>query len=175
MQLGLDDALAQDIGNVEQVVVLLLGADLRSRCVQERPDRCVVDGSRRHRDELLLRISQGRQLAAKDTPRIDVHRPVEPFRLRHRRVAIHHHRLAAVFGRPVQADRQTKFVRLARGLAVHGEIPDLGGTAPLHLLLHAGVGHHESTAVKNVMTHQAIQELRDSPAEVVGFATQLPD
>ena len=145
----------------------LLGRERRRLPVvgEEGPRRLAICAGGLHRYEFLLRVTQGRELPAEDAAGVDVDRPVQPLRLGDRRVAVDDHRLAPVLGRPVLAHRQTELIRLAGGLAVQREVAHLGGSAPLHLLLHPGVGHDQFAAIEDVVTHQAIEEVRQRLAE----------
>ena len=126
---------------------------------QERPGRFAVGPGGGDRDELLLRVAQGRELAAEDAAGVDVDRAVEPLRLGDRRVAVDDHRLAPVLRRPVEADGQAELVGLAGRLAVEGEVPHLARAPALHLLLHPGVGDDELAVVEDVVADQAVEEV----------------
>ena len=107
---------------------------------QERPRRRVVLARRGHGHQLALRPAQRGQLAAEDAAGVDVDRVVEPFGLRHRRVAVDDGRRPAVVDRPGAADRQPELVGLARRLAVQGELAHAAGAAALVALGHARRG-----------------------------------
>ncbi len=93
-----------------------------SRCCADSPPRAAAPSGRnwrtgsayvrlrRHRHQLLLGIAQRREPPAEDAAGVDVDGAVEPLGLRHRRVAVHHHRRAAILRRPVVADRQPELV-----------------------------------------------------------------
>ena len=166
-QPGRDDPLAEHVLGVEHLVVGLLGRERRGLLIlgQERPGRLAVGPGGRDRDELLLRVAQGRELAAEDAAGVDVDRAVEPLRLGDRRVAVDDHRLAPVFRRPVVADGQAELVGLAGGLAVEGEVADLARAPALHLLLHPGVGDDQLAVVEDVVADQPVEELGQFLAE----------
>ena len=166
-QPGRDDPLAEDVVGIEHVVVGLLGRELGSLLFlgQEGPGRFAVGLRGWDRDELLLRVAQGGELAAEDAAGVDVDRAVEPVRFGDRRVAVDDHRRAPVFRRPVVAHRQAELVRLAGRLAVQGEVPHLARAAPLHLCLHAGVGNDQLAVIEDVMADQAVEELGQFLAE----------
>ena len=166
-QPGRDDPLAQHVLGVEHLVVGLLRRQRRGLRLggQERPGRLAVGPRGRDRDELLLRVAQGGQLAAEDAAGVDVDRAVEPFRLGDRRVAVDDHRRPAVFRRPVVADGQAELVGLAGRLAVEGEVPHLARAPPLHLLLHPGVGDDQLAVVEDVVADQAVEEVGELVAE----------
>ena len=90
-----------------------------------------------------------------------------------RRVAVDHHRLAAILRGPVVADRQAELVGLAGGLAVEREVAHLARAAALHLLLHAGVRHHQLAVVEHVMADQAVEELGDLLPELRRLLLEL--
>ena len=56
------------------------------------------------------------------TAGIDIDRAVEPLRIGHRRVAVHHPGRATILGRPVVADRQPELIGLARALMNDGAL-----------------------------------------------------
>ena len=178
-QPGRDDPLAQHVVGVEHVVVSLLRRERRGLLFvgQEGPGRLAVGPRGRDRDELLLRVAQGGELAAEDAAGVDVDRAVEPLRLGDRRVAVDDHRRAPVFRRPVVAHRQAELVGLAGRLAVQGEVPHLARAPPLHLRLHPGVGDDQLAVVEDVVAHQAVEELGQFLAErrpnVVGQGVDL--
>ncbi len=122
----------------------LLSRQLRGLLVggDEGSCRFAVGVRRGHGHEFLLRVAQGRELAAEDAAGVDVDRAVEPIRFRNRRVAVNDHRRAPVFGSPVVTHRQAELVGLAAGLAVQGKVANLAGAASLHLGLHPGVRDH---------------------------------
>ena len=84
--------------------------------------RLVVSLLRRHGNEFLLGITQRGQLAAKDAAGVDVDRAIQPFGFGHGRVAVHDHRLAAIFRGPVVAHRQTELVGFAGCFAEQREV-----------------------------------------------------
>ena len=132
----------------------------------ERANRVRVRLPGRNGDELLLGPAQGRELAAEHAAGIDVDRAIEPFGLRHGRVAIDHAGTSAVLGRPVVADGQPELVGLARRFAEQREVPHLGRPAPLHLRLHAGVRDDEPAVVEDVVADEAVQKLLHVGAEL---------
>src|SRR4051812_45617177 len=77
---GRDDPLTQHIVGVENVVEGLLRRELRSLLFfgQEGPGRLAVGASGGDRNELLLGVAQGGELAAEDAAGVDVHGAVEP-------------------------------------------------------------------------------------------------
>ena len=81
-------------------------------------------------------------------------------------VSVHYAGAPAVLGGPVVSNRKSELVSLAGGLAEQREVPHFGRPAALHLRLHAGVRHHESTIVEDVVTDESIQELLDVGAEL---------
>jgi hypothetical protein len=85
--------------------------------------------------------------------------PLSQSGLRHRRVAVHHGRAAAVLSRPVVPHGQAEVVGLAGGFAVETELAHLARTASLHGFLQPGVGHHQFAVVKHVVTDEGIDEL----------------
>ena len=82
---------------------------------------------------------------------------------------------ATVFGRPVIANWQAELVRLARGLAIEGEVPDPAGSAPLHLLAQPGVRDHELAVVQHIVADQAVEERHGALFESRGLLAQLPE
>ena len=96
----------------------------------ERPGRFAVRSPRRDRDELALGVTLRGQLAAEHATGVHVHRAVEPLRLGHRRVAVHHRRGTAALRRPVPPNREPELVGLAGRLAVEREVPHEARTSP---------------------------------------------
>ena len=158
------DALAGHIGQIENIVVFLLGGHPRVLAARLRrhrrqgADRLAVDLGGRDGDQLVLRVAQGGQLTPEDTARVDVNGAVEPFGFRHWSVAIDHLGPTPVFGGPVVAHRQAKFVDFTRGFSIEAEGTHRTGTPALHLFLQAGVGHYQLTVVKDIMADQAAEE-----------------
>ncbi len=124
---------------------------------KERASRLVVGLLSGNRHELSLRVAQRGQLAAEDAAGIDVGRVVQPLGFRNGRVAVDDHRLAAVVGGPVQADRQPELVGLAGRVAVQRELADGPRAAALHLGLQPRMGDDELAVVEDVVADQAIQ------------------
>ena len=171
VQAGGDDPLAEHVADVEQVPawprpILLPGG-------RERPHRLAPDLPRRDLDDLPFRVAQRRQPAPEDAAGVDVDRAVHPLRLRHRGVAVHHRRPAAVGRGPVVPHRQPELVGLAGGLAVEGELPHPARSPSLEGLLEAGVGDDELAAVEHVMADQAVDEGRGLVGEPRGLAPEL--
>src|SRR5262245_18780368 len=107
-----DRTLAADIGDIEQVAVgALRGLD------SKRLDRLVVHAPCTYRDELTLRITQRRELAAEHAAGVDADRAIEPLGLGDRCVAVDDHRGTAIVRGPVVANRQAELVALAGRLA----------------------------------------------------------
>src|ERR1043165_9895034 len=133
MQSSRDDSFASDVIDVENVIVCLLRCQ-RGRLFlfgQKRFCRFVVSSQSCDRNELSFGITKRGELAAEDAARVDANRSVQPIGLWYGCVTIDHHRLAAVFGGPVVADRQAKLIGLARRLAEQGEVANFAGTAAL--------------------------------------------
>jgi hypothetical protein len=82
-------------------------------------------------------------------------------------------RMVSALRRPVVANGQAEVVRLSGCLTEQGEIPHFGRSAPLHFLLHAGVGHHEMPIVEYVMADETIEEFLHLCAELWGLPIQL--
>ena len=97
--------------------------------------RLVISLQRRHRNQLLFRISQRGQLAAEHATSIDTDRAVQPFGFGHGRVSVNHDRFARDIRRPSCTDRQTKLVSLARSFTVQGEVSHLSPNRGLVTLL----------------------------------------
>ena len=71
---------------------------------------------------------------------------------------VHDHRGPPVLLRPWEPHRQTEFVGLSGGLPVQGEGSHGSRRAPLHLLAHPRVGHHETTSVEDEMADEPVDE-----------------
>ena len=76
-------------------------------------------------------------------------------------MAIDDHGRAPVLGRPVVPHGQAELVGLAGGFAVQGEFPDLARAAALHVRLHPRMGNDQLAAVKDIMTDESIQKIRE--------------
>ena len=124
---------------------------------EERTGRLVVGLRRGDRHELALRVSQRGQLAAEDAAGVDVGRVVQPLGLGDRGMAVDDHGLAAIVGRPVQADRQPELVGLAGRVAVQGELAHGARAAALHLGLEPGMGDDELAVVEHVVADEAVE------------------
>ena len=162
VQPSADDALAQQVAEVKQIIMLLLGAQggLRRRR-QEGACRLGISVSGGDGDQFPLWIAQHSEPPTKDTAGVDVDRAVEPFGFGHRRMPIDDHCLAAVFGCPVIAHGQPKLVGLAGCLAIEGKVTHLARTAPLHRLFHAGMGHHQFALIQHIVAHQPVEKSRN--------------
>ena len=112
-----------------------------------------------------LRVAQRSQLSPEDAAGINIDRTVQPFRFRHRRVAIDHHGRAAIFRRPIISHWQAKFIGFAGRFAEQRKIAHRPGTTALHGLLHARVGNHQLAVVQDVVADQLVDEFRGDAAE----------
>ncbi len=166
-QVGFDDALADDVLDIEPVAV---AAACR---VGDRPHGFGIDTGGVDLDDILFGIAQGRQLAAEDAAGVDVQCMVQPFDLRHRGVPVDQHGLAAIVAGPVMADRQAEFIDLAGGLAIHGEAADARRAAADIMFLQAGVGYGQSAAVEDIVAHQAVEKGDDVALELAAFMRHL--
>src|SRR5439155_7667207 len=85
-----DDALAEDVLDVEELVLTLLRGQAFGKLLlrDERLGRLGVDRVRRHAHELLLRIPQCGQPSTEDAPGVDVDRSIQPLRLGNGRVSV---------------------------------------------------------------------------------------
>ena len=105
------------------------GPVIRRTCLADRScrewlDRLVPDPLRRHRDQLLFRIPQRRQLPTEHASGVQTQGVVDPFRFRHRGVAVQHHRPATVVVRPRVSNRQPELVGLAGRIPIQGKASD---------------------------------------------------
>ena len=175
VQARVDDPLADDILDVEQVIQLLLRSQGWRHFLwrQERLGRLVIGSQSGNRHQLTFWVTQRGQFPAEHAAGIDVDRAVQPFRLGNWRMPINHHRLATILSRPVVAHRKPELVGLSGGFSVQRKIPHLAGAASLHLLLHAGVCDDELALIENVMTNQIVKkfdnrlfEIQESPYRV---------
>src|SRR5713101_914134 len=150
-----DESLAENVFRIEHIVVLLLRREGRGCDFigLQGSDRICINLSRRNSYELFLRVSECRQLAAKNTTGVNVDRPIEPFCVGDRSVAIDDHCGSAIFGSPVVTHRKTEFIRFAGGFAEETKVAYLLRTPSLHLLLQARMSNHEFAAVQDVMTY----------------------
>ena len=115
----------------------------------QRPHGLVVHPLGRDRDQLLLRVAERGQLAAEDAAGVEADGVVQPLGIGDRRMAVHHHRLAPVVGRPVVANRKAELVGLAGGLAEERKAPDATRGATLQLFVHTRVGDDEVAVVEH--------------------------
>src|SRR5439155_18202945 len=100
VEAGVDRALTEYIIDVEEVS--RPGSRLLA-CIrtENRPGRLVIHACRWDRDQLLFRVTKGRESAAVDAACVNADRPVEPLGFGNRRVAVYDHGSAAVVGGPV--------------------------------------------------------------------------
>ena len=170
---GVDDALAVDVLDVQQIVVRT--QHVRFVCVvgKKRFGRLVVRFPGFDLDELALGIPKGRELAAENATRVDADRAVEPVRLGHRGMAVDDHRLTTVVGCPIVPDRQAILVCLAGGLAVQAELAHARRRAALELLFETRVSDDELAVVQHVVAHQAVNEVGHLPPGLVRLAFEL--
>ena len=126
---------------------------------QKRLGGLIVSSQRGNRNQLLLGITKGGEFSAEHAAGIDVDRAIQPFRLGDRRMAIHHHRLAAIFGRPVVTDGQAVFVGLSGGLSVERKFAHLcQNRAPAFLLSCRRVRLRVSV-IEHVVADQIVDKL----------------
>jgi hypothetical protein len=164
MERRLHDALSEHVLEVEQVVVQLLVRERRRRDVlgQERLGWLVVGACRGNADELALRPAEGRELAAEDAPGVDAEGVVQPRGLGHRCMAVHDGGATPIVLRPWVPHGQAVLVGLSRRLAEKGKLADDARAAPLERLLEPRVRDDELAVIEHVVTHQAVDEFRDS-------------
>jgi hypothetical protein len=155
-QAGRDRAAAEQVAEVEEVVVGLLGGLFGGG--SQRAGGLAVDGAGGDAGELELGVAEGGEGSAVDAAGVDADRSVEPLGLGDRGVAVHDDRPAAVLAGPVVADGEAVLVGLAGGLAVEGELADGTGAAALQALLEAGVGDHELAVVEHVVADEGVDE-----------------
>src|SRR5690348_4357565 len=98
MKPGRDDSLAEDVTEIERIVVNLLRGEGNTvlRSFEEWLGGLAPRARRRDRNQFPFGIAQGGKLAAEHASGINVDGAVEPFRFGDRRMPIHHHRLSAV-------------------------------------------------------------------------------
>ena len=98
-----------------------LAAARRRTRRRQRLDRLVPDLLRGNGNHLALGIAQRGEPAAEDATGVQAHGPVHPLRVDGGRVAVEHHRPAAVVVGPRVAHRQAELVGLPGGVAVQRE------------------------------------------------------
>lgn len=137
VQRGLDDSLAEDVVEVEKVVVNLLSGERgRSRIFrQEGLRRLVVGVRRRYGDELSLGPPERGEPASENAARVDADRVVQPFGFGDRRVPVHDGGRPSVLLRPGVAHRQPVLVRLAGRFTEERELANHTRAASLERLL----------------------------------------
>ena len=118
---GIYGAFADDVGDVEHVVVRLLCGAVGLR--GERTRGLGIHFERRYGNAFFFWIAQGGECAAIDAARVDVDGVVEPFGRGYGCVSIDDGGCAAISRRPVEADGQAIFVGFARGFAIEREGP----------------------------------------------------
>ena len=167
MQTRAHDALARHVGEVEQIVVLLLRGQNGSLGFgwQKWLARFGVSIFSRNGNQFFFGITQCRELSAENAAGINVDGAVQPFRFGHRRMPINHHRRPAIFSRPIVAHRQSKLVGFAGRLPEQRELPHCARAAPLHGFLHASVGDDELAIIEDIMAHEFVDEICGNPAE----------
>ena len=173
--IGLDAPLAQDILDIEHVVVLVLRRETRWFFRRKWPDRFVVATHGRHLDQFLFRVAQRREIAAKDTAGIDAYRVVQPLGFRYGRVAVDDHGIAAVLRGPVVAHGKSVLVGFARGFAIQRERAH-GARAPsLEGFLHARVGNDQPSPIEDIVADQSGDEGLHPVNERFALAFELLD
>src|SRR5216683_1281274 len=116
---------------------LLRGERWHGFCDRDKwSDGLGISRARGNRDKFLLWITECRQATAENTAGIYVYCSIQPVGLRHWRMAVNNHGLAAILSGPVVANGQAEFVGLAGRLAVQRKIANLSRTTALHLFSH---------------------------------------
>ena len=166
LQAGADEAFAGDVGEVEKVVVDLLGAEGRRRRLgRKRLGAFIVGVEGGDGDEFFLWIAESGELAAVDAAGVNVDGAVEPLGFGNGSVAVYDDGLAAIIAGPVVADGQAEIVNFAGGFAEEGKVANRRGAAALHFLLHAGMSDDETAAIENVMADESVEKFCDLLAE----------
>ena len=169
LQPGVDAALAGHIGDVEQVVVLLLGGKIGLfRGDLDGAHRIGVGPGCGDGYQLFFRIAERGQGAAEDAAGVQVDGVVQPLGPGHGGVAVRDDGFTPVVGGPVVADGQAELVGLAGGLAVQGELTHGAGGAASQVGAHAGVGDDQAALVEHEVAHQLVDEAHDFAAKFGG-------
>ncbi len=175
---GVDHAGAEHVGDVEHLGLAppdrVVAPGASGRFVgRERPGRLVVHPRCGHGHGLPLRVAQRGQPAAEHATGVQAECVVQPLQVGHGRVAVQHHRPAAVLLRPRVPDRQAVFIGLAGRLPVQAELADSPRGPPLVALEQPGVGYDEPAAVQHVVRDQAVQEPLDVGPELRRLRAEL--
>ena len=138
-----------------------------------RSHRFTINPCRRNRHQFLFGVPERGQPAAEDTARIDVDGAVEPSGFHDRGMAVDHHGLPAIGGRPVGAYRETELIRFPGSLAIEAEVPDAGRRPALVVRLQPCMGHHQLPVIEHVVADQSIQERSRPLLKLRGLRFQL--